>query len=109
MEIAKTIWTQMNAIDKSLVWAMGTRKPGAIENGLRIKVSGRTHKGLIEIKLNGKDLYDVSLIKAKRSYYANELYGKKRYIVENVAVKTFNDVYVEDLMSLLATEVEGEK
>lgn len=107
-EIANTIWSQMKAIDTNLCMCMGVKNLCAVESGLEFKVSGLSFKGIIQIKLNGKDLYDVSFIKPvrKQNKVAKDL-GVKMFDTSFETVKSFNDVYVDDLMPLLEENVES--
>jgi hypothetical protein len=107
-EIAKTIWTQMNKIDRNLVWCMGTCKPTAIESGLEIHVSGLSFKGIVRIVLNGSDLYDIALVKPVKRISQRHLdLGIKKYETDYVVQKTIQDIFVEDLMPVLEQEVES--
>lgn len=73
---------------KVLTW--GTRGWTKMNNALlRFRVSARRHKGYIFIAVNGSDLYDVWL---------TDLKGNIK--------KTFNDVYVDDLISTIDNEIE---
>jgi len=106
--IANTIWTQMKAIDQNLCMCMGVKNLTIIENGLQFKVNGLAFKGLVQITLNGKDLYDVKFLKMKRHYYVNDLdAGIKRYVNLPEVASSQNDLYVEDLMPYLESKVEG--
>jgi hypothetical protein len=106
--IAQEIWSQMNAIDRNLVWCMGVNKPVTIQNGLQFNVSGLSFKGIVQITLNGGDLYDVKFIKPTRvqNQVAKQL-GVKKFDIINEVVEEVNDVFVEDLMPLLEDRVEN--
>jgi len=107
-QIGQTIWQQMNVIDRNLVWCMGVEKPTSIENGLRFKVNGRSFKGLIEITLNGKDLYDVKLIKVARKQNQNaKALGVVKFDLVNETKEVVNDLFVDQLMPLLEEKVES--
>ena len=108
-QVANEIWRQMNAIDRNLVWCMGTKKPTIIKQGLQFDVSGYSFKGRVEVVLNAKDLYDVTLKKPYRHYYVNELYGKKQYIIQYTTHKVLNDVYFDDLMMALELWIENKE
>ena len=110
-EIANTIWNQMNTIDKSLVWAMGTSKPTIIESGLQFNVKGLTFKGTVQVILDqGNDTYVVKFIKNKRvrCEMAKSL-GVTKYNTHLETVGEFKEVYVETLMPLLDNYVELNK
>ena len=90
--IAKTIRDQITTIDKMALWAWGAKNLIALENGLRFKSSGMTTwNGLVTITLNGRDLYDVEFGRIRKYEYK--------------AVKTVNDVYVEDLVHVIDMQV----
>jgi hypothetical protein len=109
-EIGNTVWTQMNTIDRNLVWCMGTKNPTAIENGLRFQVNGLSFKGTVEITLNGKDLYDVKFLKCVRKQNP-EMKALGLKVMDTVLTlqSEVNDVYAEDLMPLLESKVENRK
>ena len=109
--IANTIWQQMKTIDKNLCMCMGVQSLTIIDGGLQFKVNGLSFKGVVQITLNGKDLYNVSFLKQKRKRIQNELLksiGSNlcSYKTENIIVESFEDVFVEDLMPLLERVVE---
>lgn len=105
--IAQEIWSQMNVIDRNLVWCMGTTRPKTIENGLQFNVGGFSFKGFVQITLNGADLYDVKFVKStrKQNPIAKEL-GVRFFDTTTEVYKEFNNVFVEDLMPLLEEIVE---
>ena len=107
-EIAQTIWTQMNAIDRNLMWCMGVHKPVVIQDGIQFQVKGLSFKGVVQITLNGGDLYDIKFIKPIRTQnqVAKKL-GVKMFDVTNELVDEVNNVYVEDLMGILEEKVEN--
>ena len=50
-----------------VVWSWGFHKPIALENGLRFNVQGFRFRGIVEVVYNeGRDLFDVSFIKANK-------------------------------------------
>jgi hypothetical protein len=94
-------------MDRNMVWCMGTHKPTVIENGLRFNVNGRFFKGIVEITLNGGDLYDIKFIKPVRKQ--NEIaksVGVKKFDITNVVQSEVNDVFFEDMMNILGAKVE---
>jgi hypothetical protein len=108
-QIANTIWEQMRALDTNLCMCMGVQGLTVIDRGLQFQVNGLSFKGFVKITLNGADLYDVSLVKLTRKLN-KELqasHGIKKFNVTEEVVKSFDDVYAEDLMSLLESEVEN--
>ena len=87
---------------------MGASKPTIIENGLQFNVSGLTFKGIVQITLNGKDLYDIKLVKAKRQQNQElKALGINKYTTELVVQEEINDVFVEDMMGVLEMKVEN--
>lgn len=107
-QIANTIWQQMREIDANLCMCMGVTKLKVIENGLEFKVSGLSFKGVVQVVLNGADLYDVYFIKSTRKQdpIAKQL-GVKRFETSYSLIKELNDVYVGDLMYSLEMFVEN--
>lgn len=95
IEIAKEIYSQMRLLDMNLVMCMGVQKLVAVDRGLQFRVNGLSFKGIVEIKLNGGDLYDISFIKPAR--------GKNPAQV----LETITDVFAEDMMQLLESKVEN--
>lgn len=105
--IGQIIYKQMLTLDRNLVMCMGTQKLTVIKNGLSFKVNGLSFKGFVEITLNGKDLYDIKLIKQSRK--ANELAksaGFIKYDTVREVKEEINDVYAEDMMQILEDRVE---
>lgn len=94
-QIAQEIFSQMKILDLNLVMCMGVTRLMAVENGLQFSVNGLSFKGLVQIKLNGGDLYDISFIKPAR--------GKNPAKV----LETITDVFAEDMMNFLEAKVEN--
>jgi len=110
-EVANEIWRQMNALDRNLVWCMGTKKPTCIKQGLAIQVSGLSFKGTITITLNAKDLYDVKFLQNKRHYYVSNTEGEgnrgKRFTTLLKVKYEYKDIFFDGLMPLLESVVEA--
>ena len=89
MNVAKTILSQIKALDAWSLGAWGAKDLVALENGLQFKSSGMVkNKGIVQIKLNyGKDLYDVSFGKVRKFEYKE--------------IKKINDVFVGDLVDII--------
>ena len=85
-EIATTIRSQLYTMDTHAMMCFGVNQFLAVENGLQFRASGSKVKrgGRVEIKLNGKDLYDVEVFRVVK--------------FEKKVIKRVEDVYVEDLM-----------
>lgn len=107
-EIANTIWQQMRLIDSNLCMCMGVHKLIAIENGLQFSVNGLSFKGLVQITVNGADLYDVRFIKPVRrqNNVAKEL-GVKLFDTTYETKFEINDVFVDELMEILEQKIEN--
>ena len=72
-----------------VVWSWGFNSPIAVKNGLRFKVQGYKFHGVVEVVYNeGKDLFDVSFIKA------------------NKVIKSVEDVYFDMLVDVIDNYVE---
>jgi hypothetical protein len=88
MNVAKTILSQIKALDGWSLGAWGAKDLVALENGLQFKSSGMVkNKGIVQIKLNGSDLYDVSFGKVRKFEYKE--------------IKKINDVFVGDLVDII--------
>lgn len=84
MYIMQILRTQLMVV---LSW--GFNSPIAVKNGLRFKVQGYKFRGVVEVVYNeGKDLFDVSFIKA------------------NKVIKTIEDVYFDMLVDMIDHYVE---
>lgn len=68
MTIAKTIISQINAIDRRAIWAWGAKDFVNTGTGLQFKVGGLAKfKGHVHIKLDeGSDLYDIEFYKIRK-------------------------------------------
>lgn len=89
MEMAKYILSILNG-NMMVFMSWGSHAFYAIPNGLQFSVQGFKFKGKIRVIYNeGLDLFTVELIKR----------GGKTY-------KTFNEVYFDNLVSLIDREVE---
>jgi hypothetical protein len=89
MNVAKTILSQIKALDAWSLGAWGAKDLVALEDGLQFKSSGMVkNKGIVQIKLNyGKDLYDVSFGKIRKYEYKE--------------IEKVTDVFVEDLVNVI--------
>lgn len=107
--IANIIWKQMNALDKNLVWCMGTRKPIAVERGLQFQVNGLSFKGIVQIRLEYNDTYTVTFMQKKRKLNKEhtELLGRRQFDTEIVVAGEYKEVYFDTLMPLLEDVVEN--
>lgn len=109
-QIAQTIWEQMKTMDSNLCMCMGVHKLQVIDNGLQFKVNGTSFKGLVQITLNGADLYDVHFVKLTRKQNKQALqYGVKAFDTEPEVVEKFLNIFVDELMDVLEVTVESRR
>lgn len=88
MNVAKTILSQIKTLDSMALWAWGAKDLVAMEDGLMFKSSGMVkNKGKVIVKLNGKDLYDVTFGKIRKFEYKE--------------LARIEDVFVEDLVATI--------
>lgn len=89
MSIAQTIFQQIRAIDPMAIFAWGAKDFVNMGDGLKFKTSGMTKfKGYVYVKYNsGTDLYEVQFFRLRK--------------LVPVVVNTVNDVYAEDLVSVI--------
>lgn len=108
LEIATTIWNQINAGGrlKVITWGVPlSSRVGSDEDGgwLRFKVSGLKFKGLVKvIYVPGKDIYKIEFLKKKR--VENSLSGLVDY--EFKVVHTIEEAYCDNLTELIDEYVE---
>ena len=89
MKIATEIRNQLFHYGKQILWSWGAHAWTGGEDFLVFKVQGYKLKGFVRITLNGLDLYDICF---------------KNHNGE--AIKEMNDVYAEDMVSIIDNEVE---
>ena len=89
MEIAKTILSQIKALDPRATWAWGAKDFVAMGDGLKFKSSGMVRwKGHVYIKYDaGQDLYDIDFFTVRNA----EIKYKER----------LKGVFSEDLVRLI--------
>ena len=89
MNVAKTILSQIKALDAWSLSAWGAKNLIDLGTGLQFTSSGMVkNKGIVQIKLNyGKDLYDVSFGKVRKYEYKE--------------IKKVTGVFVEDLVDTI--------
>jgi hypothetical protein len=108
--IAQEIWSQMNAIDRNLVWCMGTNKPCTIPNGLQFNVQGSSFRGTVQITLNGADLYDICFIKnARKLNKQAAVHGLRVFDTHPEVVEKYENVFVSEMMDVLERTVESRR
>jgi hypothetical protein len=93
MTIAKTVLSQIKAIDFWALGAWGAKDFLALSDGLSFKTSGSVKwKGIVSVTLDeGKDLYIVKFSRLR----------KLQIIVDEVV----EDVFVEDLVRVIDSQV----
>jgi len=108
MNVAKTILSQIKALDAWSLGAWGAKDLVALENGLQFKSSGGMvkNKGIVQIKLNGLDLYDVSFGKIRKYEYKEIEFGGTIRKYEYKEIEKVTDVFVEDLVNVIDEMVD---
>lgn len=92
--IAGVIYSQIKTMSPLAMVSWGTKELVVLKDGLQFKSSGMVkNKGIIQIKLNGSDLYDVSFGKVRKYKEINN-YGYKQ-------IKKVTNVFVEDLVDTI--------
>lgn len=91
LRIAKDIWALLKTTPAILMsWGLEPETVKVIDFGIRFKVNGFKHTGLVEVKVNeGVDLYEVSLF--------NE---------DGTIKETRTDIYCEQLVGTIDEMVE---
>ena len=85
---AGVIYSQIKTMSPWAMAAWGTKELVVLKDGLQFKSSGMVkNKGIIQIKLNGSDLYDVTFGKVRKFKYKE--------------LKKVTDVFVEDLIDTI--------
>ena len=88
MSVAKTVHSQIKTLSPWALPAWGAKELVALENGLQFKSSGMVkNKGIIQVKLNGSDLYNVTFGKVRKFKYKE--------------IKKVTDVFVEELIDVI--------
>ena len=69
MEVAKTILSQIKALDSRAMWAWGAKDLIAMPEGLKFKTSGMCRwKGHVYVKYNrSTDLYNVEFFRIRKA------------------------------------------
>ena len=88
MSVAKTVHSQIRTLSPWALPAWGAKELVVLKDGIQFKSSGMVkNKGIIQIKLNGSDLYDVTFGKVRKFKYKE--------------IKKVTDVFVEDLIGVI--------
>ena len=86
--IAGVVYSQIKTLSPWALPAWGAKELVALENGLQFKSSGMVkNKGIIQVKLNGSDLYNVTFGKVRKFKYKE--------------IKKVTDVFVGDLIDTI--------
>ena len=88
MSVAKTVYSQIKTLSPWAMPAWGAKELVALKDGIQFKSSGMVkNKGIIQVKLNGSDLYNVTFGKVRKFKYKE--------------IKKVTDVFVEDLIGVI--------
>ena len=89
MSVAKTILSQIRAIDPMATFAWGAKDFVNMGDGLKFRTSGMTPwKGHVYVKYNyGTDLYEIQFYRVRKAEIKMD--------------KVLEDVYAEDLVRLI--------
>ena len=86
--IAGVVYSQIKTMSPWAMAAWGAKELVVLKDGIQFKSSGMVkNKGIIQIKLNGSDLYDVTFGKVRKFKYKE--------------IKKVTDVFVEDLIDVI--------
>ncbi len=86
--IAGVVYSQIKTMSPWAMAAWGAKELVVLKDGIQFKSSGMVkNKGIIQVKLNGSDLYDVTFGKVRKFKYKQ--------------LKKVTDVFVEDLIGVI--------
>ena len=86
--IAGVVYSQIKTMSPWAMAAWGAKELVVLKDGIQFKSSGMVkNKGIIQVKLNGSDLYDVTFGKVRKFEYKQ--------------IKKVTDVFVGDLISVI--------
>ena len=92
--IAGVVYSQIKTMSPWAMAAWGAKELVVLKDGIQFKSSGMVkNKGIIQVKLNGSDLYDVTFGKVRKYKEINN-YGYKQ-------IKKVTNVFVEDLIDTI--------
>jgi len=89
LTIARTIQQQLYAFGQIKVMSWGANTWVGGDNFLMFKVQAYRHTGWVKIELNGSDLYDITLLDERKK-----------------VVKTFNNIYFDEMTDVIDKEIE---
>ena len=85
---AGVVYSQIKTMSPWAMAAWGAKELVVLKDGIQFKSSGMVkNKGIIQVKLNGSDLYDVTFGKVRKFKYKE--------------IKKVTDVFVEDLIGVI--------
>ena len=85
---AGVVYSQIKTMSPWAMAAWGAKELVVLKDGIQFKSSGMVkNKGIIQIKLNGSDLYNVTFGKVRKFKYKQ--------------LKKVTDVFVEDLIGVI--------
>ena len=85
---AGVVYSQIKTMSPWAMAAWGAKELVVLKDGIQFKSSGMVkNKGIIQIRLNGSDLYDVTFGKVRKFKYKE--------------IKKVTDVFVEDLIGVI--------
>ena len=86
--IAGVVYSQIKTMSPWAMAAWGAKELVVLKDGIQFKSSGMVkNKGIIQIKLNGSDLYNVTFGKVRKFKYKE--------------LKKVTDIFVEDLIDVI--------
>ena len=86
--IAGVVYSQIKTMSPWAMAAWGAKELVVLKDGIQFKSSGMVkNKGIIQVKLNGSDLYDITFGKVRKFKYKE--------------IKKVTDVFVEDLIDVI--------
>ena len=86
--IAGVVYSQIKTMSPWAMAAWGAKELVVLKDGIQFKSSGMVkNKGIIQVKLNGSDLYNVTFGKVRKFKYKQ--------------LKKVTDVFAEDLIGVI--------
>ena len=86
--IAGVVYSQIKTMSPWAMAAWGAKELVVLKDGIQFKSSGMVkNKGIIQVKLNGSDLYNVTFGKVRKFKYKE--------------IKKVTEVFVEDLIGVI--------
>jgi len=95
LEIANTIKQQLIGLGRIKVMSWGAHAWTGTKDALLFKVQGHHFKGIVKITLTPMDVYQIEFFK-----------GSNKAAQLGEAIKTFDDVYFDDMVDIIDKYVE---